>query len=73
MIKCEICTNYQRNGTKHSCVKCDTVTVYGALQEQFIYCCPYFNMTQKEKKRRAYLKKINSLPIDNDRRGGARK
>ena len=72
MIKCIICENHQRAGKKHTCSKCETKIIYGVMQEPFIECCEYFTMTVLEKQRRAYLNKINSLPID-DREIGIRK
>ena len=72
MIKCTICENHQRTGAKHTCSKCDTKIIYGVMQEPFIECCQYFTLTESEKQRRAYLNKINSLPID-DRAIGIRK
>ena len=71
MNKCKICENHQRTGAKHTCSKCDTKIIYGEMQEPFIECCEYFTMIEIEKQRRAYLKKINSLPID-DREIGIR-
>ena len=71
MIKCIICENHQRDGAKHTCSKCDTKIIYGLMQEPFIECCEYFTMIEIEKHRREYLKKINSLPID-DREIGIR-
>ena len=71
MNKCKICENHQRTGAKHTCSKCDTKIIYGEMQEPFIECCEYFTMIEIEKHRRAYLKKINSLPID-DREIGIR-
>ena len=71
MIKCIICENHQRTGAKHTCSKCDTKIIYGEMQEPFIECCEYFTMIEIEKHRREYLKKINSLPID-DRAIGIR-
>ena len=64
MNKCIICENHQRTGAKHTCSKCKTKTIYGLMQEPFIECCEYFTMIEIEKHRREYLKKINSLPID---------
>ena len=64
MIKCTICENYQRAGKKHTCSKCKIKIIYGVMQEPFIECCQFFSMIEIEKHRRAYLKKINSLPID---------
>ena len=72
MIKCTICENHQRTGAKHTCSKCETKIIYGVMQEPFIECCEYFTMIEIEKHRREYLKKINSLPID-DRAIGIRK
>lgn len=72
MIKCTICENHQRTGAKHTCSKCKTKTIYGVMQEPFIECCPFFTMTEIEKQCRAYLNKINSLPID-DRAIGIRR
>ena len=72
MIKCIICENHQRSGKKHTCSKCDTKIIYGVMQEPFIECCSCFKMIKAEKQRRAYLNKINSLPID-DRAIGIRK
>lgn len=72
MIKCIICENHQRAGKKHTCSKCDTKIIYGVMQEPFIECCEYFTMTETEKQCRAYINKINSLPID-DRAIGIRK
>lgn len=72
MIKCTICKNHQRDGAKHTCSKCKTKIIYGVMQEPFIECCEYFTMTEIEKHRRAYLKKINSLLID-DRAIGIRR
>ena len=72
MNKCTICKNHQRTGAKHTCSKCKTKIIYGVMQEPFIECCQFFTMTETEKQRRAYLKKINSLPID-DREIGIRK
>lgn len=72
MIKCTICENHQRAGKKHTCSKCKTKIIYGVMQEPFIEYCQDFTMTESEKQRRAYLKKINSLPID-DREIGIRK
>ena len=71
MNKCIICENHQRTGAKHTCSKCDTKIIYGEMQEPFIECCEYFTMIEIEKHRRAYLKKINNLPID-DRAIGIR-
>ena len=71
MIKCKICKNYQRTGAKHTCSKCKTKIIYGVMQEPFIECCQDFTMTETEKHRRAYINKINSLPID-DRAIGIR-
>ena len=71
MIKCIICKNYQRTGAKYTCSKCKTKTIYGSMQEPFIKCCEYFAMIEIEKHRRAYINKINSLPID-DREIGIR-
>lgn len=71
MIKCTICENHQRTGAKHTCSKCKTKIIYGVMQEPFIECCEYFTMIEIEKHRRAYLKKINSLAID-DREIGIR-
>ena len=73
MIKCIICENHQRSGKKHTCSKCDTKIIYGVMQEPFIECCQYFTMTVLEKQRRAYLNKINSLPIDDSGCGGKKK
>ena len=70
MIKCTICENHELNGAKHTCTKCDTKTIYGVMQEPFIECCSYYKMTAAEKQRRAYFRKINSLPIDDRGRGG---
>ena len=64
MIKCTICENHQRTGAKHTCSKYKTKIIYGVMQQPFIECCEYFTMIEIEKHRRAYLKKINSLPID---------
>lgn len=64
MNKCIICENHQRTGAKHTCSKCDTKIIYGVMQEPFIECCEYFTMIEIEKHRQAYLKKKNSLPID---------
>ena len=71
MNKCIICENHQRTGAKHTCSKCKTKTIYGEMQEPFIECCEYFTMIEIEKHRREYLKKKNSLPID-DREIGIR-
>ena len=71
MNKCKICKNHQRDGAKHTCSKCKTKTIYGEMQEPFIECCEHFTMIEIEKHRRAYLNKINSLPID-DREIGIR-
>ena len=73
MIKCTICENYQRAGKKHTCSKCKTKIIYGVMQEPFIEFCQYFTMTEIEKQRRAYFKKINSLPIDDRGHGGKKK
>ena len=70
MIKCTICENHELNGAKHTCTKCDTKTIYGVMQEQFIEFCTYYKMTAAKKQRRAYFRKINSLPIDDRSRGG---
>lgn len=70
MIKCKVCVYHQQRGNVHKCSKCDTKTIYGEIQEQFIECCSYFKMIEAEKQRRAYYKKINSLPIDDRHRGG---
>lgn len=72
MNKCIICKNHQRTGAKHTCSKCKTKIIYGVMQEPFIECCEHFTMIEIEKQWRAYLKKINSLPID-DRAIGIRK
>ena len=64
MNKCIICENPQRTGKKHTCSKCETKIIYGVMQEPFIECCEYFTMIEIEKHRREYLKKKNSLPID---------
>ena len=71
MIECKICKNHQRTGAKHTCSKCKTKTIYGEMQEPFIECCQDFTMTETEKQRWAYFKKINSRPID-DRAIGIR-
>ena len=73
MIKCNVCANHKQRGKKHVCRKCDTKIIYGVMQEPFIGCCQYFTMTAKEKQRRAYCKKITSLPIDDSGRGGKKK
>ena len=73
MIKCKICKHHQRTGAKHTCSKCDTKIIYGVMQEPFIECCEYFTMIEIEKHRRAYINKINSLPIDDSGCGGKRK
>ena len=73
MNKCTICENHKRTGKKHTCSKCETKIIYGVLQEPFIECCQYFTMTESEKQRWAYFKKINSLPIDDRGRGGKKK
>ena len=73
MNKCKICKNHQRTGAKHTCNKCKTKTIYGVMQEPFIECCEYFTMIEIEKHRRAYVKKINSLPIDDRGHGGKKK
>lgn len=70
MIKCKFCVYHQQRGNVHKCIKCQTKTIYGEMQEPFIEFCLYYKMTESEKKRRAYFKKINSLPIDDRRRGG---
>jgi uncharacterized protein YcfJ len=70
MIKCTICEYHEQNGVKHTCTKCKTKIIYGEIQEQFIEFCTYYKMTDTEKQRRAYYKKINSLPIDDSGRGG---
>jgi hypothetical protein len=69
MIKCTICENHECDGAKHTCRKCKTKIIYGEIQEQFIEGCSYFKMNEAEKKRQAYYKKINSLPIDDRDRG----
>lgn len=71
MIKCTICENHQHDGAKHTCSKCKTKTIYGEIHEQFIECCSCFKMIEAEKKRQAYYKKLNSLPIDDS--GGKNK
>ena len=71
MNKCTICKNHQSTGAKHTCSKCETKIIYGVMQEPFIECCEYFTMKEIEKHRRAYINKINSLPID-DREIGIR-
>ena len=43
------------------------------MQEPFIDCCQFFSMTEIEKQRRAYFKKLNSLPIDDRDHGGKKK
>ena len=73
MIKCTICENHKRTGAKHTCSKCETKIIYGVMQEPFIECCEYFTMIEIEKQRRAYFKKINSLPIDDRGHGGKKK
>ena len=64
MIKCNVCVNHKKKGKEHICSKCDAKIIYGVMQEPFIECCEYFTMTEIEKHRRAYLNKINNLPID---------
>lgn len=73
MIKCTVCENHQQKGSIHKCSKCDTKIVYGIIQEQFIESCSFFRMNEKEKKRRAYYKRINNLPIDDRECGGKHK
>ena len=73
MIKCNVCVNHKQKGKKHICRKCDAKIIYGVIQEPFIECCEYFTMTVLEKHRRAYFKKINSLPIDDSGRVGKKK
>ena len=73
MNKCIICENQQSAGKKHTCYKCKTKIIYGVMQEPFIDCCQYFNMTESEKQRRAYFKKINSMLIEDRGHGGKKK
>lgn len=73
MIKCTICEYHELNGAKHTCTKCKTKIIYGKMQEPFIEFCTDYKMIEAEKKRRAYFKKINSLPIDDRVRGGKKK
>lgn len=73
MIKCKICVNHQQRGNVHNCSKCETKTIYGEMQEQFLEFCSYFTMTEAEKKRQAYYKKIKNLPIDDSGRGIGKK
>lgn len=73
MIKCTICENHECEGAKHTCRKCKTKIVYGEIQEPFIECCSYYKMTESEKQRQSYYKKINSLPIDDSGCGGKKK
>lgn len=73
MIKCTICKNHQRDGKKHTCRKCGTKIIYGIIQEPFIDCCSYFEMVEEEKKRQAYFKKLNNLPIDDRGRADKKK
>ena len=73
MIKCTICENHECDGVKHTCSKCETKIIYGEIQEPFIEGCSYYKMIEAEKKRQAYYKKINSLPIDDSGRGGKKK
>lgn len=73
MSKCNVCVNHKKKGKEHICSKCDTKIIYGVIQAPFIECCQYFTMTEIEKQRRAYCKKINSLPIDDSGRGGKKK
>lgn len=62
MIKCYVCKNHQQIRNKHICTKCETKTVYGAIQEKFIEGCSFFEMTELEKKRVAYYEKIRRIP-----------
>lgn len=71
MIKCTICENHERDGAKHTCTKCKTKIIYGEIQEQFIECCSYFKKIEAEKKRQAYIKKIDRLPIDDSQQARA--
>ena len=73
MVSCYYCIHHQHTGTKHTCSKCETKTIYGVMQEPFIECCQYFTMTESEKQRWAYFNKINSLPIDDRGHGGKKK
>ncbi len=73
MIKCNLCVSHKKKGKEHICSKCDAKIIYGEMQEPFIECCQFFSMTETEKQRRAYFKKMNSLPIDDSGCGGKRK
>ena len=73
MIKCKTCENHIQNGIKHNCSRCETKTVYGEIQDQFIEFCTFYKMNETEKKRLAYYKKINSLPIGDIPSGGVNK
>lgn len=63
-VKCYVCKNHTLNGNKHGCTKCENKIVYGIMQEQIIDCCSFFEITPTEAKRRAYMRKIERLPID---------
>ena len=73
MVRCYYCVLHKSKGAAHTCSKCDTKIIYGVMQEPFIECCEYFTMTESAKQRRAFLKKINSLLIDDRGRGGKKK
>lgn len=73
MIKCKVCVYHQQRGNVHKCIKCDTKTIYGEIQEQFLEFCSFYEMDATKKQRQAYFKKIKSLPIDDSGRGGKKK
>lgn len=73
MIKCLKCEYHHQRGNLHSCEKCPTKKTYGALQEQFLEYCPYYEKSELEQKKEEYFKKINTLPIDDFGRMGGKK
>lgn len=64
MIKCKVCVYYQQRGNIHKCIKCDTKTNYGEIQEPFIEFCSHYKKDDTEKQWLAYFKKRNRLSID---------
>lgn len=69
MIKCKVCENLQQTGNKYICSCNASREVWGELQEEIFKPCTNFKPTNQHRKRQAWVKKMESLPIDDSGHG----
>lgn len=63
MIRCYKCIYFFKDKNKKCCEKCQEKIYFGEITEEFIECCEFFKLSDKDKARLKYYEKLKKLPI----------